>query len=276
MAARFGQEAVTMLDFEESKDKVYMGAERRSLVLSEKEKRNTAYHEAGHAICNIYCTQADPLHKVTIIPRGRALGVTWSLPTDDKYSQSKEYILDKVCIMMGGRVAEELIFHTRTTGAFSDIKEATRLIRRMVCDFGMTDELGPLTYGEKNEQIFLGRDFNQHRDYSEKTAQEIDVLMRSAVEVQYERAKTILTEHKDQLELLALALIEFELLDATEVKRVIAGEVLSAAKRTRTPPALRKLAKEKTEVTAEGGAEAAKPESSGQGNPPSSTIETKA
>jgi cell division protease FtsH len=251
MAARFGQEAVTMLDFEEAKDKVSMGVERKSMVLSEKEKRNTAYHESGHAICNIYCTEADPLHKVTIIPRGRALGVTWSLPTGDKYSQSVEYILDKVCIMLGGRAAEEIIFNTKTTGAFSDIKEATRLVRRMVCDFGMTDELGPLSYGDKGEQIFLGREFNQHRDYSEKTAQEIDALMRRIMEEQYARARALLNEHRDQLERLALALIEFELLDAGEVKRVINGEVLGTAKKTRTPPNMRKPAEPGAGVSGE-------------------------
>ncbi|GAJ08441.1 unnamed protein product, partial [marine sediment metagenome] len=147
MAARFGQESVTMLDFEEAKDKVLMGAERKSLVLSDEEKRTTAFHEAGHAICNLYCPAADPLHKVTIIPRGRALGVTFSLPGEDKHSHTKEYILDKICIMMGGRVAEEMVFNTQTTGAANDIKHATDLIRKVICDFGMSDELGPLSYG---------------------------------------------------------------------------------------------------------------------------------
>jgi cell division protease FtsH len=235
LAARYGQKQVTMLDFEEAKDRVFMGAERRSLVLSPREKEHTAYHEAGHAICNLHCEHADPLHKVTIIPRGRALGVTWSLPKEDKYSESREAILDKVCMLMGGRAAEELTLRTYTTGAANDIKEATRLVRRMVCDFGMSAELGPLTYGEKNEQIFLGRDFNQHRDYSEKTAQEIDTLMRRMVEEQYARARGILTDHGDELERLARALVEHELLDAEEIGRVVRGEHLGTVKKTRTP-----------------------------------------
>jgi cell division protease FtsH len=236
LAARFGQQKVTMLDFEEATDKVYMGTERKSLVLSAEEKRSTAFHEAGHAICNIHAEHGDPLHKVTIIPRGRALGVTWSLPKEDKYSQTKDYLLDKVCMSMGGRAAEELVFDQRTTGASQDITQATRLVRRLVCEFGMTDELGPIAYGEKNEQIFLGRDFNQHRDYSEKTAQEIDALVRRIIEEQYARAKKILTDNRDELDRLAEALIEHELLDFDEVTRVIGGEQLTQVKKTRSLP----------------------------------------
>ena len=211
MAARFGQEKVTMLDFEEAKDKVLMGVERKSMVLSDDEKQKTAYHEAGHAVCNLHCKEADPLHKVTIIPRGRALGVTFSLPGEDKHSYSKTYILDRICIAMGGRVAEELVFNLSTTGASNDIKQATEMVRRLICDYGMTEELGPLSYGEKDESIFLGREFNRHRDYSEKTAESIDSLMRSMVEEQYVRAKTILSEHRDELDRLAKALLEFEM-----------------------------------------------------------------
>jgi cell division protease FtsH len=254
LAARFGQKNVTMIDFEEAKDKVYMGAERKSLVMSAEEKRNTAYHEAGHAICNVFCKHTDPLHKVTIIPRGRALGVTWALPKEDKYSQSKEYLLDKLCMALGGRAAEELVFNAKTTGAYNDIKEGTRLARRMICDFGMTDELGPLTYGEKNEQIFLGRELNQHRDYSEQTAQQIDGIMRSVVEEQYGRARKILTDHRDALDRLAKALIEFELLDSDEVAKVIKGEVLETARRTRTIPPLRKQENKATEPVTDGAA----------------------
>ena len=238
MAARFGQEHVTMLDFEEAKDKVLMGVERKSMVLSEKEKRNTAFHEAGHAICNIYCTEADPLHKVTIIPRGRALGVTFSLPGEDKHSYTKQFLLDRICIMMGGRVAEEMIFGVQTTGAANDIKQATDLVRRIVCDFGMTDELGALSYGEKDEQIFLGREIARHRDYSDKTAEEIDRLMQRIIHEQLERARKILTEHRDELERLAQALLEHELLDREEILKVIKGEPLEKAKKTRTPPPL--------------------------------------
>jgi cell division protease FtsH len=234
MAARFGQDEVTMLDFEEAKDKVLMGTERKSMVLSEKEKEITAFHEAGHAICNIYCLEADPLHKVTIIPRGRALGVTFSLPFEDKHSYTKEYILDRICIMLGGRMAEMMVFGHQTTGASSDIKQATNLVRKMICDYGMTDELGPLSYGEKDEQIFLGRDISRHRDYSDKTAEEIDRLMRSTIESQVARAREILTTHKDQLDRLAHALLEHELLDREEIMKVIEGDTLMAAKKSRS------------------------------------------
>jgi cell division protease FtsH len=234
MAARFGQEAVTMLDFEEAKDKVMMGAERKSMVLSEKEKKTTAYHEAGHAICNIYCPEADPLHKVTIIPRGGALGVTYSLPGEDKHSYSKTYLLDRICIMMGGRVAEEMIFNSQTTGAASDIKHATDIVRKLVCDYGMTEELGPLSYGEKNEQIFLGREISRHRDYSDKTAETIDELMQRIIMEQLDKANKILTDHRQQLDLLANALIEHELLDREEVMKVIQGDKLQIAKKTRS------------------------------------------
>ncbi|MBD3391962.1 MAG: ATP-dependent zinc metalloprotease FtsH [Chitinivibrionales bacterium] len=237
LAARFGQEKVTMLDFEEAKDRVLMGAERKSMVLSEEEKRNTAYHEAGHAICNLHCKEADPLHKVTIIPRGRALGVTFSLPGEDKHSYTKGYLLDRICIMMGGRMAEELIFNIQTTGAANDIKQATDLVRRVVCDFGMTDELGALSYGEKDEQIFLGREIARHRDYSDKTAEEIDRLMKSIIDGQLARARKILTENRDELERLAAALLEHELLDREEITKVVRGEPLEKAKKTRTPPA---------------------------------------
>ncbi len=236
MAARFGQDKVTMLDFEEAKDRVMMGAERKSMVLSDEEKRSTAYHEAGHAICNWYCTEADPLHKVTIIPRGRALGVTFSLPGEDKHSYTKGYIIDRICILMGGRVAEQLIFGIQTTGAANDIKVATDLVRRMICDFGMTDELGAISYGEKDEQIFLGREISRHRDYSDSTAEAIDRTMRGVLEEQLARATQILTEHRDELERLANSLLEHELLDREEVAKIISGDVLIRAKKSRTLP----------------------------------------
>ena len=234
MAARFGQEHVTMLDFEEAKDKVLMGAERRSMVLSEKDKQTTAYHEAGHAICNIYCVEADPLHKVTIIPRGRALGVTFSLPGEDRHSYSKQYLLDRICIMMGGRVAEEMIFNNQTTGAASDIKQATNLVRKLVCDYGMTELLGPLSYGEKDEQIFLGREISRHRDYSDKTAEAIDELMHQIVYEQMKRATDLLTDHREQLDRLAQALIDHEMLDREEVMKAIQGDSLQNVKKSRT------------------------------------------
>jgi cell division protease FtsH len=236
MAARFGQETVTMLDFEESKDRVMMGVERKSMVLSEKEKRNTAVHEAGHAICNIYCSEADPLHKVTIIPRGRALGVTFSLPGEDKHSYTKQFILDRICISMGGRAAESMVYNMQTTGASNDIKQATELVRRLICDFGMTDELGPLSYGEKDEQVFLGRDISRRRDYSNKTAEEIDSLMKRIVEEQQQRSEAILSEHRTELERLADALMEHELLDREEIMRIIGGEHLEIARKSRPMP----------------------------------------
>jgi cell division protease FtsH len=234
MAARFGQEKVTMLDFEEAKDKVLMGVERKSMVLSDDEKRKTAFHEAGHAICNLYCKEADPLHKVTIIPRGRALGVTYSLPGEDRHSYTKGFLIDRICIMMGGRVAEEIVFATMTTGAANDIKQATDIVRKLICDYGMTSELGPLSYGEKEEQIFLGRDINHRRDYSERTAEVIDGLMRNIVEEQYTRAKDILTGHRGELDLLANALLEYELLDREEIMKIIKGLPFESPKKTRS------------------------------------------
>jgi len=233
MAARFAQDKVTMIDFEEAKDKVLMGVERKSLVISEEERKMTAYHEAGHAICNLYCPNADPLHKVTIIPRGRALGVTFSLPGEDKHSHTREYILDRICILMGGRVAEEIAFNNQTTGAANDIKHATDLVRKIICDFGMTEQLGPLSYGKKEEAIFLGREIASHRDYSDKTAEAIDDLMRKMVEHEHERARKIITDHRDELDKLANALLEHEMLDLEEIKKVISGEVLERAKKSR-------------------------------------------
>jgi cell division protease FtsH len=211
-----------------------MGVERKSMVLSDDEKEKTAYHEAGHAICNLHCKEADPLHKVTIIPRGRALGVTFSLPGEDKHSYSKTYILDRICVAMGGRVAEELVFNLSSTGASNDIRQATEMVRRLICDYGMTDELGPISYGEKDESIFLGRDFNRRRDYSEKTAESIDALMRKMVEEQYIRAKEIIKEHRDELDRLAKALLEFEMLDREDINNVIKGIVIETPKKTRT------------------------------------------
>jgi len=236
MAARFNQDHVTMLDFEEAKDKVLMGAERKSMALSEKQKKITAYHEAGHAVCNIHCEEADPLHKVTIIPRGRALGVTFSLPDEDKYMQTKQFILDQVCIFLGGRIAEEIVFGHRTTGASNDIKRATALVRKMVCDFGMTEELGPVAYGDKDESIFLGREMNRHRDYSESTAEAIDRRIRAVMDEQSVRARKILTDHREELERLANALLEHELLDREEILKVLSGETLESAKKTRVVP----------------------------------------
>lgn len=233
MAARYGQEKVGMIDFEEAKDKIMMGVERKSMVLSEEEKRTTAYHEAGHAICNLECKESDPLHKVTIIPRGRALGVTFSLPGEDKHSYTKQFLLDRICICMGGRLAEEIVFGVQTTGAANDIKQATEISRKIVCDFGMTEELGPMAYGEKNEQIFLGREIKQHSDISDETAQKIDVLMRRIVDDQLLRARAILLAHRAQLDMLATALLEHECLDREEILKVIGGDPLERSKKSR-------------------------------------------
>src|SRR5919201_1599002 len=193
-AARQNRKTVTMFDFELAKDKVLMGAERKSLILSEEEKKNTAYHEAGHALVASLMPHSDPLHKVTIIPRGMALGVTMQLPIDDKHTYSREYLETRIAIMMGGRCAEEIFLSTMTTGAGNDIEQATELARKMVCEWGMS-QLGPLTFGKKEEQIFLGREIAQHRDYSEDTAIKIDEQVRRLVMQGYEKARAILTEH---------------------------------------------------------------------------------
>jgi cell division protease FtsH len=210
-----------MADFESAKDKVLMGVERKSLILSEEEKRTTAYHEAGHALVAKILPGTDPVHKVTIIPRGRALGLTMQLPTDDRYTYPKEYLYNNIAILMGGRVAEELVLNFVTTGAGNDIERATDLARRMVCEWGMSEKLGPLTFGKKEQEIFLGREISQHRDYSEHTAIEIDNEVKRLVMENYERAKTILQTHMKALKALAEALLEKEVLDAPEIDKII-------------------------------------------------------
>ena len=226
LAARQNQEVVNMNDFEDAKDKVLMGAERRSMIISESERRTTAYHEAGHALVARLLPAADPVHKVTIIPRGRALGLTQQLPTEDRLSITKEYAENRISIMMGGRVAEELIFNQLTTGAGQDIEVATELARKMVCEWGMSKKLGPLTFGKKEEQIFLGREIAQHRDYSESTAIEIDSEVKRIVMDGYEIAHSLVSDNVDTLKSLAEALLEREALDAREVDMVIRGEAL--------------------------------------------------
>jgi cell division protease FtsH len=226
LAARRDQDVVTMDDFEAAKDKVLMGTERRSMIISEKERRTTAYHEAGHALVARLQPGTDPVHKVTIIPRGRALGVTQQLPTEDRLSMTKSFAEKQIAIMMGGRIAEELIFDELTTGAGQDIEVATNLARKMVCEWGMSVKMGPLAFGKKEEQIFLGREFSQHRDYSEKTAQEIDAEVHRIVREGYDRAHNLLTDNIDKLKGLAEALLERESLDAQEVDLVIRGEDL--------------------------------------------------
>jgi cell division protease FtsH len=223
-AARFNRKAVTMLDFEEAKDKVLMGKERKSMVMNEKEKRNTAYHEAGHALVAYMLPDADPLHKVTIIPRGRALGVTMQLPEEDKYNYTREYMEASIAILLAGRAAEEIFLGSCTTGASNDLERTTERARKMVCEWGMSDEMGPLTFGKKEEQIFLGREIAQHQDYSEETAIKIDQEVKKIVLEGYDRAKEILEAHREALVRLAEALLEYESLDFKDIEAVIKGE----------------------------------------------------
>jgi cell division protease FtsH len=222
-AARYNQKVVRMLDFEFAKDKVLMGAERRSMIISESEKRVTAIHEAGHALLTVTLPNADPIHKVTIIPRGMALGVTQQLPIDEKHNYSREYLADQIAILLGGRIAEEITIGSITTGAGNDLERATDLARRMVCEWGMSDAMGPLTFGKKEEQIFLGREIAQHQDYSEDTALRIDQEVKRFVTNNYERAQKLLIEHKQRLLDLADALLARETLDAEQVKRLASG-----------------------------------------------------
>jgi cell division protease FtsH len=222
VAARQNRKVVTQFDFELAKDKVMMGVERKSLIISEEEKRNTAYHEAGHALVAALTPFADPLHKVTIIPRGMALGLTMQLPLDDKHSYHKEYLEAQLAILMGGRIAEEIFMHHITTGAGNDIERGTDMARKMVCEWGMS-ELGPLSFGKREEQIFLGREIAQHRDYSEATAIRIDEQVKKLVELAYSRARAIIEEKADALERIALALLEREVLDGAEVRQLIEG-----------------------------------------------------
>ncbi|MGH9733543.1 MAG: ATP-dependent zinc metalloprotease FtsH [Candidatus Acidiferrales bacterium] len=235
-AARQNRKVVAMADFEMSKDKVLMGVERRSMILSDEEKKNTAYHEAGHALVAAMTPGADPLHKVTIIPRGMALGLTMQLPIDDKHTYTKEFLESQLAVLMGGRAAEELFLHHITTGAGNDIERATEIARQMVCEWGMST-LGPLTFGKKEETVFLGREIAQHRDYSEDTAIKIDVEVRSIVNLSYSRAHNILETYRDALERVARSLLERESLDATELKLLLEGKPLPEKPAPPMPPA---------------------------------------
>jgi len=221
-AARYNKKMVAMLDFEWAKDKVLMGSERKSAVMSEEEKKTTAYHEAGHTIVGLKVPNADPVHKVTIIPRGMALGLTQQLPEGDRYTHSLDYIEGSIAILMGGRLAEDIFLGKITTGASNDIERATELARRMVCEFGMSN-LGPLTFGKKEEQIFLGREIAQHQDYSEDTAVKIDQEVKRIVMDQYDRARQIILDNRDAMDRLAQELLIRETLDAVQIRRVVAG-----------------------------------------------------
>ena len=224
-AARQNRKAVLQYDFELAKDKVLMGVERKSLLLTDEEKKNTAYHEAGHALVAAKMPNSDPLHKVTIIPRGMALGVTMQLPTDDRHNYYKNYLETEIAILMGGRIAEELFLNVMSTGAGNDIERATDMARKMVCEWGMSD-LGPMTFGKKEEQIFLGREIAQHRDYSEDTAIKIDQEVRKLVNKGYTTAKQLISDNRDVLERIARALIEREVLDANEIKMLVENQQL--------------------------------------------------
>lgn len=223
LAARRDRTHVAMEDFEEAKDKVLMGTERRSMIISDAEKKTTAYHEAGHTLVAKMIPGADPIHKVTIIPRGRALGLTQQLPIDEKHTYPKGYLCDRLAILLGGRIAEELVFDTLTTGAGNDIERGTEMARKMVCEWGMSEEMGPLTFGKKEEQIFLGREISQHRDYSESTAIKIDDEVKKLVMDAYAVATGIVSGNLDALHRLASALLEHEVLDGVEIDTVIKG-----------------------------------------------------
>jgi len=228
-AAKLNQDKVTMIDFEEAKDKVMMGKERRSMILSDEEKKTTAYHEAGHTLVAQFLPGTDPIHKVSIIPRGRALGVTMQLPVDDRHTYSKTYLQNNLAVLFGGRAAEELVFNSITTGAGNDIERATAMARRMVCEWGMSEEFGPMALGKKDDEVFLGRDMAHIKDYSDETAKLIDLEVKRILGDAYNRAKTILQDNIELLHSLSLALIDRETLTGEEVVKIIQGETLAPA-----------------------------------------------
>jgi len=223
MAARRAKDRVGMVDFEDAKDKVLMGTERKSMIISDEEKKLTAYHEAGHTLVAKLLPNADPIHKVTIIPRGMALGLTQQLPVDDKHTYPKEYLLSTIAILMGGRAAEEIVLDVQTTGAGNDIERASEIARKMVCNYGMSQELGPLTFGKKEEQIFLGREISQHRDYSEETAQKIDSEVKSIITGAYQKTSQLIKDNLDTLHRMANSLLEKETLDSHDIDEIMAA-----------------------------------------------------
>jgi cell division protease FtsH len=263
LAAKRNSSNVTMEDLEHAKDKVMMGVERKSLLISEDEKKTTAYHEAGHVLVSKLIPGADPVHKVTIIPRGRALGLTHYLPIDEKHNYSKQYLEALLTHLLGGRAAEQLVFKQQTTGAGNDIERATEIARKMVCEWGMSDKLGPLTFGKKEEEIFLGREIAKHRDYSEQTAVEIDEEVRRIVTDAAERAKTVLSDNLETLNSIAETLLEREILDGEDIDRLMRGESLEdpAKRKAKKPRKMRakaartKKKKDSTDQSPEGGEE---------------------
>jgi cell division protease FtsH len=243
LAARYGQEDVTMRDFESSKDKVLMGVERKSMIISDDEKKSTAFHEAGHALVAALIPEADPIHKVTIIPRGLALGLTQQLPLDDRYTYSKEFLEAQLSVLMAGRVAEKLFLNKMTTGAASDFERATDIARKMVCQYGMSD-LGPLTFGERDDLIFLGKDLTMHKNFSEKTAERIDEEVKNIIDKNFKRAKELLENNQDKLKKMAAALLEREVLSSNEIQALLKGKKLPKNNkdnsRLKTEPASKK------------------------------------
>lgn len=223
LAARSNRNKVTKMDFERAKEKIIMGSERKSVVMPENERKNTAYHESGHAIVAHLLENTDPVHKVTIIPRGRALGVTMQLPVDDRYNMNRDQILDSICMLLGGRVAEELFMHQMTTGASNDFERATDMSRRMVSQWGMSDRLGAMVSGESEGEVFLGRSLVQHRQVSEETLRQVDSEIREIIDTQYNKAHKLLEENRDKVEAMAKALLELETIDADQIKDIMAG-----------------------------------------------------
>jgi cell division protease FtsH len=235
-AARRNKRLVDMEDFESAKDKIMMGAERKSMVMSEDEKKNTAYHESGHAVVAKLLPKSDPVHKVTIIPRGRALGVTMQLPEEDRYAYDRGYLLDRIAILFGGRIAEEVFMHQMTTGASNDFERATQMARDMVTRYGMSDALGPMVYGENEGEVFLGRSITTHKNVSEATMQKVDSEIRRIIDEQYALARRLLEENRDKVEAMAQALLEWETIDADQINDIMAGRPPKPPRPVNVPP----------------------------------------
>jgi cell division protease FtsH len=235
-AARGNKRLVEMDDFERAKDKIIMGAERRSMIMPEEERRNTAYHESGHAVIAKSLPKSDPVHKVTIIPRGRALGVTMQLPEQDRYSYDRDYLLNRIAVLFGGRIAEELFMGQMTTGASDDFRKATDLARRMVTEWGMTDALGPMVYGEDEGEVFLGRSITTHKNVSEATMQSVDAEIRRIIDQQYALARKLLEDNREKVELMAKALLEWETIDSDQINDIMAGRPPRPPKPTPSAP----------------------------------------
>jgi cell division protease FtsH len=248
-AARKSKRLVDMEDFEAAKDKIFMGAERRSMVMPEEERRNTAYHESGHAIVARSLPKTDPVHKVTIIPRGRALGVTMQLPETDRYSQDRDRLLSMIAVLFGGRIAEELFMNQMTTGASNDFERATEIARRMVTQWGMSDALGPMVYGENEGEIFLGRSIQTHKNVSEATMQKVDAEIRRIIDQQYRVARKILEDNRDKAEVMAKTLLEWETIDADQIADIMSGKPPRPPKPSSSPA--------KPKQSSDGGAEGA-------------------